>query len=65
MRGTAEINRQMEGEQAMTQHDAREQGFRREEGDEQEPKTVWGHSLAGAAVCLGTGATIALIAILG
>jgi hypothetical protein len=54
----------MEGEQAMTQHDAREQGFRRE-GDEQEPKTVWGHSLAAAAVCLGTGATIALIAILG
>jgi hypothetical protein len=55
----------MEGEQAMTQHDAREQSFRREEGDEQEPKTVWGHSLAAAAVCLGTGATIALIAILG
>lgn len=48
----------------MTQHDAREQGFRREEGDEQEP-TVWGHSLAAAVVCLGTGATIALIAILG
>ena len=49
----------------MTQHDARDQGIRREEDDEQEPKTVWGHSLAAAAVCLGTGATIALIAILG
>ena len=49
----------------MTQQDAREHGFRREEGDEQEPKTVWGHSLAAAAVCLGTAAAIALIAILG
>jgi hypothetical protein len=48
----------------MTQHNAREQGGRREEGDEQEPKAIWGHSLAGAAVCLGTGAAIALIAIL-
>jgi hypothetical protein len=55
----------MEGAQAMPQHNAREQGGRREEGDEQEPKTVWGHSLAAAAVCLGTGAMIALIAILG
>jgi hypothetical protein len=49
----------------VTQHDGREQGFRRKEGDEQEPKTVWGHSPAAAAVCVGTGATIALIAILG
>jgi hypothetical protein len=42
-----------------------EQGFRRKDGDEQAAKTVWGHSLAAAAICLGTGATIALIAILG
>jgi hypothetical protein len=55
----------MEGEHAMTQHDARERGFRREECDEQEPKAVWGHSFAAAAVCLGTGATVALVAILG
>ena len=49
----------------MTQRDPREHGFRSEKGDEQEPKTVWGHSLAAAAICLGTVATIALIDILG
>jgi hypothetical protein len=33
---------------------------------EDDPRNAfWGHSLAAAAVCLGTGATIALIAILG
>jgi hypothetical protein len=33
---------------------------------EDEPRNAFGgHSLAAAAVCLGTGATIALIAILG
>jgi hypothetical protein len=32
---------------------------------EQKAKTIWGHPLAVAAICLGTGATIALIAILG
>jgi hypothetical protein len=33
---------------------------------EDEPRNAFlGHSLAGAVVCLGTGATIALIAILG
>jgi hypothetical protein len=33
---------------------------------EGEPRdALWGHSLAGAAVCLGIGATVALIAILG
>jgi hypothetical protein len=31
-----------------------------------EPRnTFWGHSLAGVAICLGTGAAIALIAIFG
>lgn len=49
----------------MTKHDTSEQAYRRADGDEQERKAVWGHSLAAAAVCLGTGATIALIAILG
>ena len=46
----------------MTNHDTPEQEFRREDNDEQGRKTVWGHSLAAAAICL---ATIALIAILG
>jgi hypothetical protein len=36
-----------------------------EGADGQSPNAVLGHSLAAAAVCLGTGATIALIAILG
>jgi hypothetical protein len=49
----------------MTRHETHEQGFRREDGDEQEPKTIWGHSLAAAAVCVVTGATIALVAIFG
>jgi hypothetical protein len=55
----------MEGNHTMNQHQTPDQGFRRKEGDEQPSKTVWRHSLAAAAICLGTGATIALIAILG
>jgi hypothetical protein len=65
MRGSREINRPMEEGHTMNQHQTPEQGFRREAGDEQAPKTVWGHSLAAAAICLGTGAAIALIAIFG
>jgi len=37
----------------------------RDDGGEPRPRTVWGHPLAAAAVCLGTAATIALVAILG
>jgi len=43
--------------------------YERQERDAQhevEPRRAfWGHSLAAVAVCLGTGAAIALIAILG
>lgn len=42
-----------------------EQDTRREDGDEQGSNAVLGYSLAAAAICLGTGATIALIGILG
>jgi hypothetical protein len=47
----------------VTQNDTRERV--RSEDQEREPKTLWGYSLLAAAICLGTGATIALIAILG
>lgn len=49
----------------MTQHDTPEQDLPTKGGDQRGPKTIWGYSLAAAAVCLGTGATIALIAIFG
>jgi hypothetical protein len=49
----------------MTQHDTSEQGFRPEDGDEGAAKTLWGHSLAAAAVCIATGAAIALLGIFG
>jgi hypothetical protein len=65
MRGNREISRARKGNHTMNQHQTPEQGLRRKEDDEQSPKTLRGHSLAAAAVCLGTGATLALIAILG
>jgi hypothetical protein len=65
MRGDRAIKRPMEGEHAMSQHGTLEQGFRPEDGDEGAPKTLWGHSLAAAAVCIGTGAAIALVGIFG
>ena len=46
----------------MTEHEPRERDTQHE-GEATD--AFWGHSLAGAAVCLGIGATIALIAILG
>ena len=49
----------------MTQHDTPEQGFIRDGRSERESKTIWGHSLPEAAVCIGAGAAIALIAIFG
>jgi hypothetical protein len=46
----------------MTKQEPREQDVRRQD----EPSNALPrHSLAAAAICLGTGATIALIAILG
>ncbi len=36
-----------------------------QDGSEPEWNTIWGHSLAGAAVCVGTGAALALISIFG
>jgi hypothetical protein len=65
MRGNREINPPMEGEHAMTEHNTPAQGSQREDDDEQQPKTVWGHSLAAAAVCVGGGAAIALAGIFG
>jgi hypothetical protein len=49
----------------MTKHDTAEQNSPRENREQRQPKTIWGHSLAAAAVCLGTGAAVALISILG
>jgi hypothetical protein len=49
----------------MTGHDTSERDSAHETSHEQGPKTIWGHSLAAAAICLGTAAAIALIAILG
>ncbi len=49
----------------MTRQDTRERDSALEDGGEQGPKVIWGHSLAAAAVCLGTGAAVALIAIFG
>jgi hypothetical protein len=46
----------------MTEYEPR----KRDAQHEDEPRSAfWGHSLAAVAVCLGTGAAIALIAILG
>jgi hypothetical protein len=46
----------------MTEYEPQE----RDAEHEDEPRyAFWGHSLAAVAVCLGTGAAIALIAILG
>ena len=49
----------------MTTPDTRERDSAQRSSDEQGPKRIWRHSLAGAAVRLGTGAAIALIAIFG
>ena len=49
----------------MTHHANTDHDSRAEHGDEQSPRVAWGHSLAAAAICLGTAAAIALIAILG
>jgi hypothetical protein len=48
----------------MTQQDIPLQDFRREDGDEPQPKTIWGHSLPAAIVCLAA-AAIAVLAIFG
>jgi hypothetical protein len=64
MRGNREINRPMEGEHAMAQHNTPEHG-RPEDGDGQAPKALWAHSLAAAAVCVAIGAAIVLVAIFG
>jgi hypothetical protein len=48
----------------MTLDDTPEQRSRRPD-DEPRTGSVWGHSLPAAAVCLGGGAAIALISILG
>jgi hypothetical protein len=49
----------------VTQNDRHEDGVRSDGVEDRRPKTFWGYSLLAAAICLGTGATIALIAILG
>jgi hypothetical protein len=48
----------------MTNHRTSEQGTTREHRGEQTPSTPSRHSLAAAAVCVGTGATIGLVSIL-
>lgn len=62
---TRESRRTMEGETAMTKHDAPEHDLPRQARGERRPNPLVRHSLAGAAICLGTGAAIALIAMLG
>jgi hypothetical protein len=49
----------------MTKHDTAEQNSLRENREQRQPKTIWGHPLAAAAVCLGVGAALALVSILG
>lgn len=49
----------------MTDQDRAEQGSRPEDGDEQESKTVGGHSLAAATGCITITVTIALLAAFG
>jgi hypothetical protein len=46
----------------MTEYEPQEPDAQRED---KARSAFWGHSLAAVAVCLGTGAAIALIAILG
>jgi hypothetical protein len=46
----------------MTNHEPPDHDTQHHDGPR---NAYWGHSLAAAAVCLGTGAAIALIAILG
>jgi hypothetical protein len=56
------VTRAMQGEPVMTSHEPPEPDTQHQG----EPSNAfWGHSLAAAAVCLGTGAAVALIAILG
>ena len=49
----------------MRQHETPEQRSPREGGGEPKSSAIPSHSLAAAAVCVATGATIALVAILG
>jgi hypothetical protein len=49
----------------MTSQDTRKRDPAHDGADEQGPKVIWAHSLAAAAVCVGTGAAIALIRLLG
>jgi hypothetical protein len=49
----------------MAKYDAPEQGFARDGHGDRESRTIWGHSLPAAAVCVGVGAAIALVAIIG
>lgn len=48
----------------MTTHDRLDPASRDDERDQSAPKLTRRHSLAGAAICLGAGAAIALITIL-
>ena len=49
----------------MTQHDIPEERSGRDGRGDQPSRTIWGHSLPAAAVCIGAGATIALVAVFG
>ena len=65
MRDSREIEPAVEGKHAMTKHDTHEQEGSRAAGGAPRSKSVWGHSLPAAAVCVAAGATIALAAIFG
>jgi hypothetical protein len=49
----------------MAKHDAPEQGSARDGHGDRGSRRIWGHSLPAAAVCIGAGAAIALVAIVG
>jgi hypothetical protein len=64
-RGSREMYWPMEEDPAKTQHDTPEKRSGRAGRGDRESRTVWGHSLPAAAVCIGGGAAIALVVIFG
>jgi hypothetical protein len=59
------MNKRTQEDPEMTQHDTPEERSGRDGRGDQPSRTIWGHSLPAAAVCIGAGATIALVAIFG
>jgi hypothetical protein len=49
----------------MSKHETLEHCRPRDGHDDLDSRKIWGHSLSAAAVCIGAGATIVLVAIFG